>query len=536
MAELRTCPSRDELQQMVVGKLRGTRAEAIAQHLDACPICLEFLQEWIASDEILGAVHAGRSHKGDPTKTMYLPIGKIQEVVSTWIGARDETRSDPHTLPSSLADFKSLLSPPQAADEIGRIGDFRVLRLLGVGGMAAVFEAEDTRLKRRVALKVLHPATAAKPGAIERFLREAQSAAALKHEHVETIYHVGLHQETPFLVLELLHGETLESHLARNGRLSVPEIIRIGREIAEGLAAAHARGLLHRDIKPANVWLEGPQTLTRTLTQAPTQAPSPVKSALSDNGSGDNGRVDSLSAPDLSHRLRPGTSPSGRVKILDFGLAKLWSDDPEISHAGMVIGTPRYMAPEQVAGDAVDPRTDLFSLGCVLYRMATGRAPFGGSDLLSVLRAMACEEPPPVRTFNPQIPVAMSDLIGQLMSKSPDGRPASAEVVVQRLQTITDELAIGKVVAEPATGPVPKNSAGQRGRGVRWLVGAVIGLVALLPLGYLFGAQLIRIATDKGQVVIQIDDPKVQVTIQENRVAILDRPGQVRPADRPSRR
>jgi Leucine-rich repeat (LRR) protein len=228
----------------------------------------------------------------------------------------------------------------------------------------------------------------------------------------------------------------------------------------------------------------------------------------------------------VSNRLTPGKSSSGRVKILDFGLAKLWSADPEISNTGMVIGTPRYMAPEQVAGDAVDPRTDLFSLGCVLYRMATGRAPFGGSDLLSVLRAMACEEPAPVRTLNPQVPVALSDLIGQLMSKSPDGRPASAEVVVQRLQLIADDLAAGRGVAEPATGPVEWEPAGQRGRGVGWLVGAMIGLVVLLPLAYLFGAQLIRIATNQGQVVIQIDDPQVEVTIQENRVAILDRAGQ----------
>ena len=423
MDELRTCPSRDDLQGMVLGKLKGTRAEAIAQHLEACPTCFDVLRRWVASDEILEAARAGRNGSGDPTKTMYLPIGKIREAVSTWIGAHNETCSDPHTLPPSLADFKSLLSPPQSGDEIGRIADFRVLRLLGVGGMAAVFEAEDTRLKRRVALKVLHPATAAKPKSIERFLREAQSAAALKHEHIVTIHQVGLHEETPFLVLELLHGETLEDHLTRNGRLSVQEIVRIGREIAEGLAAAHARGLLHRDIKPANVWLEGPQT------------PSPVKSALSDNG-----HIDSVGAPVESNHLPPGKSPSGRIKILDFGLAKLWSADPEISNAGMVIGTPRYMAPEQVAGDAVDPRSDLFSLGCVLYRMATGRAPFGGSDLLSVLRALACEEPLPARTVNPQVPSVLSDLIGQMMSKSPDGRPASAQVVVQRLQAVADEL------------------------------------------------------------------------------------------------
>ena len=318
-----------------------------------------------------------------------------------------------------------------------------------------------------------------------------------------TIHQVGLQQGTPFLVLELLHGETLEDHLARTGRLSVPEIIRIGREIAEGLAAAHARGLLHRDIKPANIWLERPR------------ASNPVN-PLRDTSPQLGGRVDPPQAE----------SPSGRVKILDFGLAKLWSAEPEISHAGMMIGTPRYMAPEQVAGDAVDPRTDLFSLGCVLYRMATGRAPFGGSDLLSVLRALACEEPPPVRTLNPQVPAALSDLISQLISKSPDRRPPSVQVVVDALQEIADDLAAGKEVDQPATGPVTRDPGDIRGPGVTWLVGAAIGLMILLPLGYLFGAQLIRIATNKGQVVIEIDDPLVVVMMQENHVAILDRPGQ----------
>jgi len=184
------------------------------------------------------------------------------------------------------------------------------------------------------------------------------------------------------------------------------------------------------------------------------------------------------------------------------------------------------MAPEQVSGDAVDPRTDLFSLGCVLYRMATGRAPFGGSDLLSVLRALACEEPLPVRTLNPQVPSALSDLIGQLMSKSPDGRPSSAQVVVRQLQAIADDLAAEKGGDEPATAPVAQDLIEHRGRGVQWLVGGVIGLVVLLPFGFLFGAQLIRIATNKGQVVIQIDDPQFEVTIRENHVAIQDRPGQ----------
>ena len=510
MAELRSCPWHDDLQQMVLGKLKGTRAEAIARHLETCPTCLDALRQWIVSDEILKAVQAGRIGNCEPTKTMYLPIGRIRDAVSTWLVAHDDTSTDHDALPHSLAEFKTVLSPPEAADELGRVADFRVLRLLGIGGMAAVFEAEDLRLKRRVALKVLHPAIAAKPGSVERFLREAQSAAALKHEHVVTIHQVGLHQQTPFLVLELLHGETLEDHLAHAGRLSVPEIIRIGREIAEGLAAAHARGLLHRDIKPANIWLEEPPS------------PNPAKSALRNNGP-----VGSVASPPIEPDRIPHVElRSGRVKILDFGLAKLWSADAEISQAGMVIGTPRYMAPEQVAGEAVDPRTDLFSLGCVLYRMATGRAPFGGSDLLSVLRALACEEPLPVRTLNPEVPAALSELISQLISKSPNQRPPSAQVVVHRLQAIAHDLAVEKRVDPPTTGPAERGSSGHRGRGVTWLVGAAIGLMILLPLGYLCGAQLIRIATDKGQVVIQIDDPQVLVTIQENRVVIQDRPGQ----------
>src|SRR5580704_10940253 len=289
MPDLSGCPWRDELHQMVLGKVRGTRAQTIAQHVDTCATCLDALRQWIVSDEIVEAARAGRA-AGEPTRTMYLPLGRVRDALSTWLVTRDDTYPDHDALSPSLADFKTVLFPPQSPDEIGRIADFRVLRLLGIGGMAAVFEAEDTRLKRRVALKLLHPAIAARPGSNERFLREAQSAAALKHEHVVTIHQVGLHQEMPFLVLELLHGETLEDHLAHTGRLSVPEIIRIGREIAEGLSAAHARGLLHRDIKPSNVWLEWPPS------------PNPVKSALPDNS-----HVDAA-------------APAGRVKILDFGL------------------------------------------------------------------------------------------------------------------------------------------------------------------------------------------------------------------------
>ncbi len=370
MAELNSCPSREELQRMVLGQLPGLIAERIQLHLEQCPKCWSALDECVTSEGLLDAVNSSRGVTSEPTKTLYLPIECIRGALSTWIRGYDRTRSDKSGLPFSMTEITRLLSPPQSADEIGRLGDFRVLRVLGSGGFAIVFEAEDIRLKRHVVLKLMHPAIAATRGGADRFLREAQSAAALKHEHVVTIYQVGVQCETPFIALELLHGETLEDHLNRHGPLRIQEAVRIGREIAMGLAAAHARGLLHRDIKPANIWLEGPE--------------------------GKGGETPALNRKEVSQPALPagksghtanGRRPAGKVKILDFGCAKCWADESAISDRGLLIGTPAYMAPEHFSGDAVDPRADLFSLGCLLYRMVAGKRPFGGSNLFSVVRA-----------------------------------------------------------------------------------------------------------------------------------------------------
>src|SRR5262249_43848467 len=172
----------------------------------------------------------------------------------------------------------------------------------------------------------------------------ARAWAAVKHPHIVTIYHVGEERGTSFLAMEFLEGETLRARLDRAGRLPVPEVVRIGREIAEGLAAAHERGLIHRDVKPANGWLEAPE---------------------------------------------------GCVKLLDFGLARAADDAAHLTPVGTVVGTPTYMAPEQARTAQGDARSDLFSLGCVLYRMATGQAPFAGKDALAVLFALANVDPPP---------------------------------------------------------------------------------------------------------------------------------------------
>jgi serine/threonine protein kinase len=326
----------------------------------------------------------------------------------------------PGGVPPELTDF---LQPAQAPDEVGRLGGYRILKVLGSGGMGVVYLAEDAQLQRLVALKVLLPTLAASPSARQRFLREARAAAGLRHDHVVAIYHVGEDRGLPFLTMELLEGESLEECLQRRGQLAAPEAVRVGRAVAEGLAAAHERGLIHRDIKPANVWLE-------------------------------KGR--------------------GRVKILDFGLARAAGDTSQLTQQGAVLGTPAYMAPEQARGESVDPRCDLFSLGCVLYRMTTGTAPFKGNDAISTLMAVCAEQPPPPRERNPEVPPALSDLIMRLLEKEAGKRPASARAVAEALE--------GCERGEPA----PHPPSPPRKRLPRWwLLVALALLLGLLILAAL---------------------------------------------------
>jgi eukaryotic-like serine/threonine-protein kinase len=494
MAEPHACPSRDDLQRLILNRLPGEAAQRIQRHVETCAKCRHALEQCLASDELLDAVRASRGPATDPTKTIYLPADWLGGALLTWIRAHDSTVAEKNALALSTDDIKRLLDAPQAPDEIGRVGDFRILRVLGVGGMAVVFEAVDCHLKRHAALKLMRPAVASKPGSTDRFLREAQSAAALKHEHIVTVYQVGMHGSAPFLAMELLHGESLDDRL-KNGRPSIDEVLRIGREIAEALAAAHALGLLHRDIKPANIWLEQPRSVAGAVPQT-------------------NGQR----LPGIAH-------VPGIVKILDFGCAKLWSDESGITHVGLMIGTPAYMAPEQLTGKTVDPRADLFSLGCVLYCMASGRPPFGGDNLLSVVRSLALEEPIPLAQLNPQIPQPLSDLVAQLLAKNADDRPASALAVVERLTVIEQQRRPAQRRETPDAPP----SADRGAKSLRRRNGlvAIIGLALLVPfLSILFGAQLIRIVTNKGAIVVTIDDPTVGVTVAENQVVLHDGRGQ----------
>lgn len=288
------------------------------------------------------------------------------------------------TITAAPSPQRTALSPPLNVPS--QLSSFKLLRRLGQGGMGAVYVAEDTQLQRRAAVKLMLPDMAADVTARERFLREARAAAAIKDDHVVTVYQVGEECDTPFIAMELLRGMPLDVYLERGPKLTIPAILRIGRETALGLAAAHEKGLVHRDIKPANLWLE---------------------------------------------------APKGRVKILDFGIARAVEKAAgTLTQEGLVVGTPEYMSPEQARGEALDGRSDLFSLGSVLYRLCAGRTPFAGPTVMAVLTSLAVDRHRAVRELNPDVPPALSHLIDALMRKKAVDRPATAREVAEEFKRI----------------------------------------------------------------------------------------------------
>ncbi len=279
----------------------------------------------------------------------------------------------------------SFLKPANKEGVLGTIGPYEVLEVIGRGGMGVVLRAVDPKLNRVVAVKALLPELAANPNSRRRFLREAQAAAAISHPHVVTIHAVDdTHEDTngkpvpPYLVMECVVGQSLQQKLDRVGTLRIAEILRIGRQIGDGLAAAHKQGVIHRDIKPANILLE--------------------------NG-------------------------VERVKITDFGLARA-IDDITVTRTGEVSGTPQYMSPEQASGERVDHRSDLFSLGCVMYAMCTGHSPFRGDSIVHVIKRVTQDTPRSIAEQNPEIPPWLIEIIDCLLQKNPELRFQTAEGVV----------------------------------------------------------------------------------------------------------
>jgi hypothetical protein len=358
-----------------------------------------------------------------------------------------ETPPDSHTIdteatPSGYEDLP-FLAPPTKPGSVGRLGHYHIQGVVGRGGMGVVLKAFDEKLHRIVAIKVLGPQFATNASARKRFEREAKAAAAVSHDHIVPIYHVDEFQGVPFLVMPLIVGKSLQDRLDQAGPVELKALLRIGNQIAEGLAAAHKKGLVHRDIKPGNILLE--------------------------NG-------------------------VERVKITDFGLARA-VDDASVTQSGVITGTPMYMAPEQARGEQVDHRADLFSLGSVLYAMCTGHPPFRATGTHAVLMRVIEDTPRSIRESNPELPDWLEAIIAKLHAKKPEDRFQTAKEVAELLEQHLAHLQQPHVAPKPATVTVARAAdedsrraliLEQSDRQTRWLQKALIaGSVSFFVVGFL---------------------------------------------------
>ena len=378
------CPPAETLANYLEGELREPELGRCEQHLQNCESCEETIRG-LRADETAGdafaklAMSALQDQANDDLDSRSAEDEPLVERLVDEIARLPESSIGPRLLEDRAAEVTQRLPPSESPDALGRLGDYEIKRLLGAGSTGVVYEALDQQLHRRVALKVLRPSLGS--AAKDRFMAEARSAAAIDHPGVVTIYQVGEDSALAYMAMELSDGQTLDQRLHEVSFLPEPEIKRITKQIAQGLAAAHRHGLIHRDIKPANIWLK---------------------------------------------------ANTGHALILDFGLARIADDDPQMTATGMLAGTPNYMSPEQTRGLELDGRSDLFSLGCLMYRASTGKLPFGSTGVLATLQAIQHDDARAPRHLNPHVGEDFSDLTMMLLQKHPTDRPENANALVAK--------------------------------------------------------------------------------------------------------
>jgi serine/threonine protein kinase len=288
-----------------------------------------------------------------------------------------------------------------------KLGPYEIVSPLGAGGMGEVYRARDTRLDRTVAIKVLPSHLSADPGLKLRFEREAKAISALQHPNICTLYDVGSQDGVDFLVMECLEGQTLADRLVK-GALPLEQVLKIGAEIAEALEKAHRQGIVHRDLKPGNIM----------LTKSGAK--------LMDFG---------LAKPELT--VATGTKGLLTPSTPTMNLASLTSAASPLTQKGSIVGTFQYLAPEVLQGSEADARSDLFSLGCVLYEMVTGRRAFEGKSQLGVLTAILEKEPEPIATI-PAAPPMLDRVVRACLAKDPADRYQAAHDVAMDLRWMAD--------------------------------------------------------------------------------------------------
>ena len=326
-------------------------------HLDKCGVCQSRMTQLV-----------GPAEQWMELRQMLKPNEWDDGKSGILVRRRAATNAEAPT--SDYSIIKKLLSPPSHPEMFGRLDRYEIERVVGAGGMGVVLKGHDTELNRPVAVKMLATHLASSGAAKQRFAREARAAAAIVHEHVVSIYNVASEADVPYLVMRYVDGESLQDRVERCGALPTEEILRIGMQVAAGLAAAHEQGVIHRDIKPGNILVEG---------------------------------------------------GLDRAFLTDFGLARI-VDDAALTQSGVITGTPNYMSPEQASGEVAQEASDFFSLGSVLYFMAAGHPPFRAERPMAVLDRIRNKRHRPVWQINEEIPDALSDLIDRLLEKKPKRR------------------------------------------------------------------------------------------------------------------
>ena len=466
MTDQPSCSQFERVQLLLADRLSDDERVLLAEHLDECQECQRSIDSSVSGlDFMIETFRVAQSEDTEIEPALATAMSRL---------AADGPPTVTHVRHTEARQLDR--EGPSMTASVRHLGPYAIHGEIGRGGMGVVLKAFDTKLNRPVAIKVLTPRVADGKAAREQFLREARAAAVIKNPHVVTVHSVDEIDGEPYIVMEYVSGKSLQRRLKTQPPLEIDEIVRIGLEVAQGLGAAHAQGLVHRDVKPSNILLEGPQQT---------------------------------------------------VKLTDFGLACCLFEG-NLTETCEVVGTPLYMSPEQSRGADFDYRSDLFSLGSVLYTLCTGQPAFDASNLYAIARRVSDDIPRPIHELRPDVPSWLVETIERLMAKDPS----------ERFQNAADMISVFQYHVSghgdlPAISPKrpAKKRRDQRIRGKRppfskaallvCSLSLLIALAAIPPESVAnFAMSAIQIVRGDGTLVVEVDDPKVQVLIDEGDIVI----------------